>query len=96
MLNFSERECLVKFIGYHGRGFTMTCNGYSCCSTKIVSKLNKHKTANDNYREAKLTHQEQVVLTGFLRKNITEFRIWCGVYEVGDTSIFNALKRMVQ
>ena len=89
MINSYERECLVKFIGYHGRGFTMTCNFHLFCSTKIISKLNKHKSVDDNYRKAKL-------MAGFLRKNITEFRIWCGVYEVGDTSIFNALKRMAQ
>lgn len=94
MLKKEERSALIAFLRYHSRGFHCACHDHGCDALKIRNKIELHKAEANRYRERPLTHREQAVVSGFLRRNKKEFDIWCGVYEVGVTAIQNALKGM--
>ena len=94
MLNSTERECTLKFLGYHSREFSAKCLEGRCTSNRIITKITLHKTEANKFRPQPLTQKEQLALSGFLCAHYVEFSSWLKTYELGEKPYFDAVKRM--
>ncbi|EPC5509190.1 hypothetical protein ACR20V_004257 [Salmonella enterica] len=96
MLNTTERDCLLTFLGYNEREFLRACRDVGVKADVIKTKVSTHKTEANKYRPRPLTVREEGILSAFLRQLVSEFKSWCTAYEVDQAQLLNALKRMLK
>lgn len=94
MLNSTERECALTFLGYHTRDFNAQCRETNCTGARIITKITNHKTEVNQFRPQPLTQKEQKALTTYLRSHYVEFSVWLKTYELREKPFFDAVKRM--